>query len=100
MKNLIEKAKSVLVEKVSQDELNNLLDQMRGYEGDLQEVTFINKNNATHKFKITSSKYDVSGGNPVLYTDNGKNRIEFQYSQIKSIKYTSGGKKAEVVFNK
>ena len=98
MKNLIEQAKEILVEKISQDELNNLLDAMRGFEGNLKEVTFINNNKSTHRFKFVSKDFDVLNGNPILYFDKEKSRIILRSDKIKSYKFVSGGTKVTVEF--
>ena len=101
MKDLIEKAQNILVEKVSQDELNNLLDAMRGFEGNLKEVTFINKNyNTSHRFKIISNDFDVSGGDPIIYMDRKKSYIQLHSEQIKSIKFNPTKNKVTVEFHK
>ena len=100
MKDLIKKAQDILVEKASEVDIDKLLGDMKeGYF--LKEVTFINKNFGTsHRFKIISNDFDVSGGDPIIYMDRKKSFIQFQSEQIKSIKYSSGGKKVEVIFSK
>jgi hypothetical protein len=101
MKDLIEKAKNILIEKVSQDELNNLLDAMRGFEGNLKEVTFINKNyNTSHRFRIISNDFDVSGGDPIIYMDRKKSSMQFHSDKIKLVKFNPTKTKVTVEFHK
>lgn len=101
MKNLIKEAKNILIEKASEDDINKLLDDMRGETGVLKEVEFINKNFGTsHRFRIISNDFDVSGGDPIIYMDKRKSSIQFHSEKIKTIRYGSGGKRVSVEFSK